>query len=63
MITTAKDETRNENLIDYYTAADDKHFNHNYYEIDKKKTINYTIDDRIIAIVHKIANLDFDNFN
>ena len=56
-----KNETYNEDLINYYTAAIDKHFIHNYYhycEINKKKTINYTIDDRIVIVIYKIINLD-----
>ena len=61
MITIAKDETRNEDLIDYYIITNDKHFNHNYYEIDKEKIIDYTINDHIVIIVYKIVNLDFDN--
>ena len=57
-----KNEIYNENLINYYIVAIDKHFNRNYYEIEKKKIVNYTINDRII-IVRKIVNLDFNDFN
>ena len=61
MITITKDETRSENLIDYYTVAIDKHFDRNYFEIDKGKIVDCTIDDRIIIVVYKIADLDFDS--
>ena len=56
-----KNEIYNKNLINYYTTAIDKHFIYNYYyyyEIDKKKIINYTINDRIVIIIYKIINLD-----
>ena len=56
-----KNETRNEDLINYYIIKNDKHFDHNYHhycEIDKKKIVDYTIDDRIIVVIHKIINLD-----
>ena len=57
-----KDKVRNENLIDCYIIANDKHFDRNYCEIDKKKIINYTINDRII-VIYKIVGLNFDNFD
>ena len=55
-----KNEIYNENLINCYTIAINKHFVHNYYhycEIDKKKIINCTIDDRIVIIIHKLLTL------
>ena len=58
-----KNEIRNENLINYYIIINDKYFNRNYCEIDKKKIINYIINNRIIVIIYKIINLNFDNFD
>ena len=66
IIVITKNEARNKNLINYYIIKNDKYFDYNYYryfEIDKKKIINYTINDRIIIIIYKIANLDFNNLN
>ena len=57
-----KDETYNEDL----TIKNDKHFDYNYHhysKIDKGKIINYTINDRIIIIIHKIINLNSNNPN
>ena len=56
-----KDEAYNENLINCYIVTIDKHFVYNYHhycEVDKKKIINYTIDDYIIVIVYKIIDLN-----
>lgn len=64
MITiVTKNETRNENLINYFIITIDKHFDHKYYKVDKKKIVNYTINDRIIIIVYKIIDFHFNNFN
>ena len=60
IIVITKNEIRSENLIDYYIVENNKHFDrsyYHYYKIDKKKIVDYTIDDRI-AIVHKIIDLD-----
>ena len=57
-----KNETHNEDL----TIKDDKHFDHNYHyysKIDKRKIVNYTTNDHIAIIIHKIINLDFNNLN
>ena len=61
--TITKNEAYNENLINYYIVAIDKHFNRNYFKIDKEKIINYTINDYITIAIYKIINLDFNNSN
>ena len=41
----------------------DKHFDRNYCEIDKEKIVDYTINDRIVIVIHKIIDFDFNSFN
>lgn len=60
IIVITKNEVRNENLINYYITAVDKHFVYNYHhycEIDKKKIVNCTINDHI-TVIYKIIDLD-----
>lgn len=58
IIIAIENEAYNENIIDYYIFKNDKHFIRNYYKINRKKIVDYTINDRIIIIIYKIIDFD-----